>query len=274
MGNRNEERLSGSPALQADPPTTPGSLEWVTPTDLVPLPTKGKYYPEDHPLCGKEEIELKQMTAKEEDILSNKKLLKNGTAIDKMLESLLVDKRIKLGSLYIGDKNAMILAARVEGYGPDYDAKIICPHCGETAKHTFDLSKVELKYDFADEIGTDGTFSFSLPKTKLEVVCKLLTGADEKWITDLTKSKKDKDLPETMILDQMCAFVSSIHGVSDKGQIRKFLSMMPALDSKFLRKKYKETVPNVDMKQDFTCSECDTSQEVDVPFTAEFFWPK
>lgn len=246
----------------------------VAATDLVLLPTKGKYYPPDHPLKDQDHIEVKYMTGRQEDILSNKKLIKQGLAVDKMLESIIVDKRIKLSSIFIGDKNAMIVAARVGGYGSEYTAMVTCPGCGDKTKHPFDLNKIEIKYDVDDLISEEGTFSADLPVLKLSVVCKLLTSADENWITKQQKINKKAKLPESTMTDQLVAFISSIAGETDQNKIKKIVQNMPVSDRYYLRRKYKQTIPNVDMKQDFLCSECDDEREVEVPFTAEFFWPQ
>jgi len=272
MTNRNNDLRVGAAPMANTP--AHGSLEWVSPTDQVPLPSKGKYYPEDHPLHNQEFVEMKYLTAREEDLLSDKKLLKRGVVIDKVLQSLIVDKTIKVSSLLIGDKNAMLVAARIGGYGSEYKAVISCPHCTVSSEYTFDLSELEVLYGSDVEISDEGTFTVQLPKTGFPVVCRLLTGADEEWLAKSTKMKEDKGLPTSDLLDQMLSFIVSVNGVTDQGEIRKFLGVMPAMDSKELRKVYKKTVPNVVMKQHFTCPECDASQEVDVPFGTEFFWPK
>lgn len=272
MAQRNNDQRVGA-APMTDTPTH-GSLEWVSPTDQVLLPTKGKYYPEDHPLHNQEFIEMKYLTAREEDLLSDKKLLKKGVVIDKVLQSLIIDKSIKVSSLFIGDKNAMLLAARIGGYGSEYKAVISCPHCSESSEYAFDLSEIEILYEGEAKISEEGTFTVQLPKTGFPVVCKLLTGADEEWLAKSTKMKEEKGLPTSDLLDQMLSFIVSINGVTDQGVIRKFLASMPAMDSKELRKVYKKTVPNVLMKQRFVCPKCDASQEVDVPFGTEFFWPR
>ena len=88
------------------------------PSEEVTLPSKGLLYPEGHPL-KKGVIEMKYMSAKEEDILTNPNLIKNGTVIDKLLKSLIVTP-IDYNNLLLGDKNAVLVAARILGYGKDY----------------------------------------------------------------------------------------------------------------------------------------------------------
>ena len=88
------------------------------PTEEVTLPSKGLLYPEGSPLKNGV-IEMKYMTAKEEDILTNQNLIERGTVIDKLLQSLIVTP-IDYNDLLVGDKNAILVAARILGYGKDY----------------------------------------------------------------------------------------------------------------------------------------------------------
>jgi len=253
----------------------PGGLHFVAPTELVELPSKGLLYSEGHPLHNQEEIEIKLMTAKEEDILVNKSLLKKGVALDRMLQSIIVNKKIKLDDLLVSDKNALIIAARVSAYGADYNAQVTCPNCTVVSDYSFDLEEKELKYlyEHAREdinVAESGNFLVTLPKTNMEVEFRLLRGADEKAL--LQKNKKNKGV--ISLIDQFKTFIVSVNGVTDKTTLSRFIEVMPAYDSKFLRLAYADVLPSVDLKQYFECSECDHSQDMEVPFTVEFFWPR
>ena len=137
--SRNSDRLGAQSVQSSAPPpqitqnNDANPFSFVVPTEFVELPSKGKYYPEHHPLHNQETIELKHMTAKEEDILTSRALLKKGVALDRLLDSIIIDKRIKGENLFVGDRNAILLAARISGYGSDYSTKITCPSC-EQAK--------------------------------------------------------------------------------------------------------------------------------------------
>ena len=143
---RNEDRLGAieqTGASDAPPVLEKNSiLDFVLPTEFVDLPTKGRFYPEEHPLHGKESIEIRYMTAKDTDILTSKSLLKKGVAVDRMLQNIIVDKSIKVDDLYSGDKNAILIAARINGFGPEYKTKVTCPQCGATSEHAFNLEEV------------------------------------------------------------------------------------------------------------------------------------
>jgi len=251
------------------------SLHFVVPTEFVDLPSKGLLYSEGHPLHNQEEIEVRLMTAREEDLLVNKSLLKKGVALDRMLQSIIVDKKIKLDDLLISDKNALIIATRISAYGADYKAQINCPGCGVANSHTFDLDDKKIKYlhdhDRDDITATEnGNFVITLPKTEAKVEFRLLRGLDERTL--LQNSKKNKG--EIALTEQFRTFIVSVNGVTKKDLIARFIDVMPAFDSKHLRMAYADVLPAVDLKQYFECSECDYSQDVEVPFTVEFFWPR
>lgn len=258
-----------------DAVSIPGGLHFVAPTELVELPSKGLLYPEGHPLHNQEEIEIKLMTAKEEDILVNQSLLKKGVALDRMLQSIIINKKIKLDDLLVSDKNAIVIASRISAYGSDYKAKVTCPSCNATSDYEFDLEDKEMKYlyehDRDDIVVTEnGNFLVTLPKTKVDIEFRLLRGHDEKRLLQL--NKKNKGL--VPLTEQFKSFITAVNGVSDRNLINQFVDVMPAYDSKFLRTVYADAVPAVNLEQYFECSECGHSQDMEVPFTVEFFWPR
>ena len=273
---RNEERLGAKEQAgsQAPPPTENSILDFVLPTEFVCLPTQGKFYLEGHPLHNKDSIEIRYMTAKDTDILTSKSLLKKGVAIDRMLQNIIVDKSIKIDELFIGDKNCLMVAARISGFGSEYETKIICPQCASTSKMTFDLSELQAQQQDLDfEISADGTFEVMLPVTGITAKCRLLQGSDEKTLFKKSENRKKHNLPEEALTSQYKLFIVSLNGVTDRGLVEKFVDAMPALDSSYMRKVYERVAPSLEMKQDFICSTCDTETVVDIPFSTEFFWP-
>lgn len=255
------------------------NLGFVAPTEFVKIPSLGKFYPPEHPLYKQEFIEIRYMTAKDEDILTSKTLLKQGIAIDRLLESIIIDKRIKSKDLLSGDKNALLIATRNSGYGPQYTTKITCPSCRTVNEHSFDLSEVEFKETpNYDEIGArptdEGTFLVSLPRTKAEVEVKLLTGKDEAEMFAAMERKEKRGLPLSPLTSQLSGIIVSVNNVSDRVFIHQFIENMPSFDSRSLREVYSKIVPNVDLRQNFECSRCSHEEEVDIPITADFFWVK
>ena len=302
MTRRNNEERLGMPspgakhAAEAPPvfnslPTPEqspqeNSLSYVSPTELVELPSQGKLYPEDHPLHGVKEIELKEMTAKEEDLLTTESLIKKGVVFDRLLKNLLVDKSIKIDELLVGDKNALLIAARISGYGNMYPTGVSCPVCGDEdkdyefdlaacpAKGPIDLEKVEDKEikQLVSE-GEAGKYFITLPKSRVTVEVKLLTSMDEVTLNRTQEMKRKKKLPVHPLTDHLKRIIVSVNGVTDYMQIESFVETMPASDSRFFRKAFSQLTPNIELKQDFVCRECEYEQELEVPFSTRFFWP-
>ncbi len=140
--------------------------EFKFPSEEVELPSKGLVYSEENPLSSGK-IEIKYMTAKEEDILTNQSYIEKGTVIDKLLQSLIVTK-INYDDLVTGDKNAIMVAARVLGYGSDYEFFSL------DKIHKIDLSSIESKkIDESLFIRGKNEFSFVLPFTETNITFKL-----------------------------------------------------------------------------------------------------
>ncbi len=262
---------------------TTSSLNFTVPVEMVDLPSKGQFYPEEHPLCNQTTVEIRHMTARDEDILTNKSYIKNGTVLDRLLESVLVDKSLKAKDLLTGDKSAILVATRISGYGEEYEARIPCPSCGAVSDFEFDLHEAQIVND-PDECplvldGTitktdKGTFLFTLPKTGVLTEVRPLTGVDEAKILNTNKMRQKNKLPELPLSDQMKTFIVSVNGQEDAITIGQFVESMPAIDSRYLRNTYKLVTPSVDLAQEWECQACSYSQVLEVPFTSEFFWPK
>jgi len=281
MSRNNEERLGikdegQTPPILAESNNT-SPLQFVTPTEFVDLPTQGKFYPEGHPLHNKDTVEIRYMTAKDEDILTSKTLLKKGIAVDRMLANILVDKNIKVEDLFVGDKNAIIIAARISGYGPEYKTNVTCPSCAATSEYEFDLEAILEKgtaTPYGDiEISSDGTFEITLPKTKVVARCRLVTGKDEKRLEAASSKRKKHNLPENTLTELVKTLIVSLNGETERKVVERFIDQMPALDSKFLRAAYNRVVPNVDMKHVYGCESCGAETSLDMPFSVSFFWP-
>jgi hypothetical protein len=274
--SRNRDRLGGTQHQDTDPPAQGGGFSFVVPTDFVDLPSQGKFYPEGHPLHGQDSIEIRQMTAKEEDMLTSRTLLKKGVALDRVIASIIVDKRINPDSLYVGDRNAIIIAARVAGYGNVYKTKTTCPSCTTTQDYSFDLNQANIysgeeAQDFGVQSNDDGTFNVRVPRTGVDVQFRLLNGRDEKsFLSGMQSERKTKD--EHNITRQLAAIVVSLNGDSSMQARQYFVENVPSIDSRHLRLAYRLAAPNIDLTQHFQCSECSHEQDMEVPLNADFFW--
>lgn len=263
---------------QPDPQVAP--MSFSAPTEFVELPSKGAFYFEGHPLHGIDSIEIKYMTAKEEDILTSKTLLKKNLTIDRLLRSILVNKQINPDDLLTGDKNALIISARITGYGSEYATGISCPACGTQNTYGIDLEKaledaVHSGSESSDAQLTErGTYIVETPRTKAKVEIKLLNGHDEKRLLQQEARRKKMKLPESLATTTMAAFIVGVNGSSDPMYIGSFIENAPAADARYVREAYKALAPSVEMNFDFVCKSCDHEQEMEVPLNAEFFWPK
>jgi len=261
-------------------PPKQGGLAYVTPTEFVELPSEGRYYPPGHPLYKQDTVELRYMTAKDEDILTSQTLLRKGVAIDRMLENLLVDQEIDVDDLLAGDKSALLLAARVSGYGDQYQTRVTCPGCKTASEYAFDLNECKshpgrvVTEEVSDVQTTpNGTFLVTLPKTEYQVEFRLLTGRDEKYLTEAANKKSKMKLPDSGATELLKRVIISVNDVTNGGEIGDFVDNMPALDSRFLRACVVGATPNIDMSQEYSCSNCGYESEMEVPLTADFFWP-
>jgi hypothetical protein len=292
---RNNSNRVGSKKKDATPPepltakksndAIANIFDFVNPTTFVSLPSKGKLYPEEHPLFGKEEIEIKQMTAKQEDILTSKSLLKKGVAIDRFVQSMLVDQSIDVDSLLLGDKGAILVAARVDGYGPDYTTSVTCPSCANTTEYTFDLEEQqeEMLSDSSEVVSSDlpenvsrtqeGTFLISL-NAGFDVEVRPLYSSDEKRLIKTMANRQKAKMQDSAVTDQLKTMIVSIAGYSDRPTVNKAVDVMPIRAVREIRETYQKIIPSVDLKRNFSCDACGAETMLEVPLTAEFFWPK
>ena len=276
MRRNNEDRLSGGhkPQKTEETPAMTNPMDFVTPTEFVELPSKGRY-PTGHPLCGQDTIEIRYMTAKDEDLLTNRSLLRKGVAIDRVIDNLIKDNSVKGESLYIGDRNAILIYARSSAYGNIYKTKVACPSCGDTSKQNFDLKEHETYHgDEYEGFGIQGTenvtFKTTLPLSKIVAEIRPLLGADENQMVKKNKGSKALD---NLITNQMRQFVISFNEHSDRSVVNHVIDNMTAMDSKHLRNVFKAISPDLQIKDLFECPSCGHEEEMTVPFGADFFWP-
>lgn len=245
------------------------------PTETIDLPSEGFFYPEDH-ILSKGTIELKMMTAREEDILTNQNLLKRGTVLEKLLESLIVTP-VKLDDILIGDKNAVFFSARRLAYGDTYGpVKITCPKCQSENEKKIDLSLMKNKeFDFTNFTRGQNLFEYILPYTKKTIGYKILTHKDEGMIDAELKglARVNKNTSHE-ITTRLRAMIVSIDGNEDRNFIKKFVeNEFPSTDSLSFRTHVRDNTPDLDMDFDFVCDECSYEERLSVPLTAQFFWP-
>lgn len=247
------------------------------PTEIIPLPSKGLLYPEGHPL-SEGVIEMKYMTAREEDILTSQNLIKQGVVLDKLFESLIVTP-LDYGDLFVGDKNAIMIAARILGYGKDYTVEIDDPFSpGTKQKVTIDLTQIEHKeVDYSLFENRKNEFDFELPSSKRVVTFRLITHKIEKDIQTEMKSM-NKTRVRTGIDNELTTrlknVIVAVDGETGRATINNFVdNELFAVDSRALRTYIKQISPDLDMTFTFVSDVTGEVKEMDIPMGVSFFWP-
>jgi hypothetical protein len=245
--------------------------ELKLPTEMISLPSKGLLYPKENPL-SKGEIEMCYMTAQHEDILTNSNYIRQGTVIDKLLQALIVTP-INYDDLLVGDKNAILVAARILGYGKDYSFKYTNQYSQEVEANV-DLTTLKDKKLNESLYKSGNEFSFNLPKSGNEVTFKLLSHGDEKSIEAEIKGLKKIDPTKTYDVTTRLKFIiTSIEGKRDQKSIRDFVdNYLLAPDARALREYYAELQPDIILK--YTPEDDNyTGEGIDIPVNLNFFWP-
>jgi len=239
-------------------------------SEVIDLPSKGKVYSENSPLLSGK-IEIKYMTAREEDILTSQNLIKKGVVIDKLLDSLILTKGVKADDLVLGDKNAVMVAARVLAYGPDYECEVTNPNTGETFTHSFNLADCPFKE--IDDNVSGNIFETTLPVSKAKVSFKLLTGKEEKAIeTELKSVSKMGNQVTPELTTRLRYTIISVNGDDSQPTINEFVQNMLSRDSLYLRQEIAKVSPDIELQQEIEIE--GETVTVDIPMTVNFFWPE
>jgi hypothetical protein len=258
-----------------------GKMDYKFPTEEISLPSNGLVYDEDT-LLADGKITMKYMSAKEEDILTSKSLIQAKTVLDKLFQSLIITP-IKYNDLLLGDKNKIMIASRILGYGKDYSISVSCPKCKHEMSITVDLQDLTENELVASDVHKQNKneFPFTLPNSKKEIKFKLLTQGDYQKIK-LEVNSLRKQTAKTGISPEATTTLKftiiDVDGNTDKKYIDKFVdNELLAFDSKELRKEIKRVSPDVNLKHYFVCEntmECEYEGEIDVPMETDFFWPE
>ena len=246
-------------------------------TEVVSLPSKGKLYSKENPLSSGK-IELKYMTAREEDILTSRNLIKKGIVLDRLLEAVIVNSKVNLDDVLLGDKNAIMIATRILGYGKDYTVQISDPSSDEKQEETFDLTKIgDKEIDYSIFKRGINEFEFELPASKRNITFKFLSQRDEREVDNELKALKkisSRSLIDSEVTTRLKKAILSIDGDSDRNSINGFVeNEFLSRDSLSFRSHLAEITPDINMNYVFTCEFCDNDEEITVPMTVQFFWP-
>ena len=243
--------------------------EYKFPSEEIDLPSGGKLYSKDSALSSGK-IEVKYMTAKEEDILTSQNLIKKGVVLDHLMNSVILTEGVDVDDLLIGDKNAVMIAIRILAYGPEYTVEMVNPDTGARFNNTFDLSDLPYKKVDSDVKYDDNNFKFKLPISDQDVVFKLLDGKDEKNIANeilsLAKLNSSKE-----VTTRLKYSIISIDGNSERNHINAYVDNMLARDSLAIRNEMVRVSPDIEMVQEIEID--GERREVSIPLDVNFFWP-
>ena len=239
------------------------------PSEVIDLPSGGKVYSKDSPMSSGK-IEIKYMTAKEEDILTSQNLITKGVVIEKLIQSLIVTPGVNCDDLILGDKNAVMVAARILAYGPEYEAEVQDPSTKQIVSHTFNLTECPFKKLPKGVRGNK--FDVKLPISKATVKFKILTGNDERLISkELDAIKKSGSAVSPELTTRLKYSIIEVDGETERPMINKFVDTMLSRDSLFLRKEMSKVSPDIIMESELQLG--GKAVKVNIPMTVDFFWP-
>lgn len=251
----------------------------------IDLPSEGHFYPEDHPLADGT-IEIRHMTAADEDILTDEQLIQKGEAIDKLLENVIVEEGVELDDVLNGDVGGIMLATRILAYGPEYHFEVECPVCGEQNQKSADLTEIQNKDIPFEEFEANQTeFEITLPVTGSHVTFSLLTRGDVSRINNeldrvkrnAGKKRRGKKEAGTQTATNMTTrlrhIINTVDGSDNMKEIRDFVDEMPARDSLALRREVSRINPDLDLEHEFICDFCGHSEFMNIPLDETFFFP-
>jgi hypothetical protein len=265
------------PPVGAYQPQPGDSLEWTPPVATVPLPSRGKVYPPESPLFDVQSLDVRAMTAADENIMTSPALIRRGRMLSALIKACITNRSVSPDDMLVGDKNALMVAIRNASYGPGYLAGVSCPECDKEHEAHFDLSKLSLKTLDEDpiEMGSN-LFSFQLPVTKKVVRFRLHTGASEAELSQVLQAQAKAAGPgavEQNVTQEILSHIVSIDNVDDRTKIARFVQSMPVLDARKFMAHVKAITPDVEMRQVAECPACGEKSEVTIPLGMEFFWP-
>ncbi|KKL56696.1 hypothetical protein LCGC14_2242810 [marine sediment metagenome] len=244
------------------------------PTEVIDLPSKGWFYDPDSPLASGQ-VELKYMTAREEDILTSLNLIQKGVVLDRLLKAVVVTPKVNVDDLLVGDKNGILLASRILAYGKDYPSSVACRKCSVVNAVVVDLTALDEKDVAEPEERGKNEFEFVLPTIKKTVVFRALThGDDDKITAEIEAQCKISGDIEYTQSTRLKFMIMSVDGDATEAVVRNFVdNELISRDARALRQEYARVVPDVDLTFDFTCNDCKDQRRISVPLGIDFFWP-
>lgn len=284
---RNNENRFHTPDIKVDETPVeinseqlPKSFSFATPTEIIFLPSEGKFYPETHPYYNKQEVDIYYMTAKEEDILTSQRLIEKGLAFDKLIESVCLDN-VPSRTLIIPDRTAILIAARRTGFGDEYKTLCACPKCSKPIEVEADLSKDVKINEITSSVDKEkitftekGTFLYRLERLNIVVEMVLMTGQDDSQLFKQAEIRKKKKLHSKLFSSRLEQILVSLNDDDNPHQIKMFSENITLIDAKEILAAYDAVAPSIAIKTQYECEHCESYGVLEVPITKDFFWPE
>ena len=256
--------------------TSNSKFSFVVPREFVRIPSLGYTYPKDLGM-GSTDIEMRYMTAADEDDLTSPSLIRKGVWLSKLLQNCMINKSFDVDELLVGDRNALLFWLRQSAYGSNYELSITCPSCEKKFANEFKLDKLIMKtLDVKPTTLGKNEFSFRLPKMDVEVHFRLTTGKISAELEKEFEIQRNLKTPkEAVITSTLKQQIVEVQGIRDSKTIEDFIdNYLLATDSLALRQYIEKITPDIILKQAVTCPACGTSSEFDIPIEVQFFWPQ
>ena len=245
-------------------------------SELIDLPSKGWYYDPKSPLASGK-VDLRYLTAREEDILTSTNLIQKGVVLEKLMDALIVNKAIKQDDLLICDWDGLMVASRIMGYGKEYTVTVLCPVCGVKQEQAVDLTTLKDKEVSEPANKGKNEFTFTLPNSKVVLTYQLMThGLGNAVSTEIAALRKastsDIDVTPSTRLKYI---ITAVSGNKDTQTIRNFVdNEFLARDSRAFRDQYAKVTPGIDLRFTFHCQKCGEERRMALPLGLDFFWPQ
>ncbi len=280
--NKNTEpKIPDMPKAKQEP-QNPLGISFVVPTEVVYLPSGGNFYEEDSPVNGLTSLEIRHMTSKEEDILTNKSFLAQGTVIDRLLDSIIVTPDVKAEDLLDCDKMATLACARKTGYGPIISFTDSCPVCGHHQEFDVNVNDFldrvkDNPYEIEDGDGwkynkSSNTITVELSVPDLNVDIRLLSTKDFEFLEQSKAQKEKHNLPYSETIEFLRRIMVSANGITDPKTLYNLAEVLPTVDARKLKYVHNVSLPSFDTKAKLTCVSCSAEVEKEVPFSVGWFW--
>ena len=277
-----ETNTSTPPAPPITQNDNPFGLSFVVPTEIVKLPSAGFLYPEGSALKGMKEVEVKSMTAAEEDIMINDSFIKNGVVFDRLIDSIMITPGIKAEDLQDCDKLAILMSARKTGYGNDMIFSVSCNNCDHNYDMEVSMEKMIEQSEsspYEPKSGEDweyleesNTYSFNITSINIDVNIKLLTRQETKQLLAFRTQKEKLGLPFNETIEFLRAVLVSANGITDRTSLNKLAEILPAAAARKIRYIHNVNLPKVNTNSETVCPACGYEETKEVPFSLGWFW--